>query len=92
MLSLFVPLDKLRLRGALTHISLNDKFSVNNNNYNTVEYCLGKLGLKIPSLVNKDMTMITKFFDGMSTEDSDTQLSLRVSQSINQASKNQIIN
>ena len=73
------PLDKLRWRGASPHISLNNELYTNNNNYDTVEYCLGKLGLKIPSLVNKDMTMITKFFDGMSTEDSDTQLSLRVS-------------
>jgi len=38
---------------------------------------VGKLGLKIPSLVNKDMSLITTFFDGMSIEGPETQLSLR---------------
>ena len=42
-------------------------------------FILGKLGLKIPSLVNKDMSLITTFFDGMSIEGPETQLSLRVS-------------
>ena len=39
---------------------------------------VGKLGLKIPALVNKDMKLITMFFDGLSTEGPDTQLSLKV--------------
>jgi len=38
---------------------------------------VGKLGLKIPALVNKDMSLLTTFFDGMSIEGPDTQLSLR---------------
>ena len=38
---------------------------------------VGKLGLKIPTLVNKDMSLLTTFFDGMSIEGPDTQLSLR---------------
>ena len=39
---------------------------------------IGKLGLKLPSLVNKDVTMIQTFFDAMSTEDKDTQMSVQV--------------
>ena len=38
---------------------------------------IGKLGLKLPSLVNKDVSMIQTFFDAMSTEDSDTQMSVQ---------------
>ena len=34
-------------------------------------------GLKLPSLVNKDVSMIQTFFDAMSTEDSDTQMSVQ---------------
>ena len=39
---------------------------------------VGKLGLKIPALVNKDMKLITMFFDGLSIEGPETQLSLKV--------------
>ena len=39
---------------------------------------IGKLGLKLPSLVNKDVSMIQTFFDAMSTEDKDTQMSVQV--------------
>jgi len=38
---------------------------------------IGKLGLKLPALVNKDVSMIQTFFDAMSTEDSDTQMSVQ---------------
>ena len=38
---------------------------------------IGKLGLKLPSLVNKDVSMIQTFFEAMSTEDSDTQMSVQ---------------
>jgi len=38
---------------------------------------IGKLGLKLPNLVNKDVSMIQTFFDAMSTEDKDTQLSVQ---------------
>ena len=38
---------------------------------------IGKLGLKLPSLVNKDVSMIQTFFDAMSTEDADTQMSVQ---------------
>ena len=38
---------------------------------------IGKLGLKLPSLVNKDVSMIQTFFDAMSTEDRDTQMSVQ---------------
>ena len=31
---------------------------------------IGKLGLKLTTLVNKDVSMIQTFFDAMSTEDS----------------------
>merc|ERR1719483_652930 len=36
-----------------------------------------KAGLKLPALVNKDVSMIQTFFDAMSTEDSDTQMSVQ---------------
>ena len=38
---------------------------------------IGKLGLKMPQLVNKDITIIQTFFEAMSTEDRETQLSVQ---------------
>ena len=38
---------------------------------------IGKLGLKLPALVNKDVSMIQTFFDAMSSEDADTQMSVQ---------------
>ena len=38
---------------------------------------IGKLGLKLPALVNKDVSMIQTFFDAMSSEDTDTQMSVQ---------------
>lgn len=38
---------------------------------------IGKLGLKLPQLVNQDLTIIQTFFEAMSTEDKETQLSVQ---------------
>ena len=38
---------------------------------------IGKLGLKMPQLVNKDITILTTFFEAMSTEDKETQMSVQ---------------
>ena len=38
---------------------------------------IGKLGLKMPQLVNKDITIIQTFFEAMSTEDKETQMSVQ---------------
>ena len=38
---------------------------------------IGKLGLKVPELVNKDTSMLQTFFAAMSGEDRDTQLSVQ---------------
>ena len=37
---------------------------------------IGKLGLKMPQLVNKDITIIQTFFEAMSSEDKETQMSV----------------
>lgn len=38
---------------------------------------IGKLGLKMPQLVNKDISIIQTFFEAMSTEDKETQMSVQ---------------
>ena len=38
---------------------------------------IGKLGLKMPQLVNKDITILQTFFEAMSTEDKETQMSVQ---------------
>ena len=38
---------------------------------------IGKLGAKIPSLVNKDMNVVQTFFEAMSKEDKETQMSVQ---------------
>ncbi|TRY72263.1 hypothetical protein TCAL_11939 [Tigriopus californicus] len=38
---------------------------------------IGKLGLKVPQLVNKDATMIQTFFEAISKEDKETQMSVQ---------------
>ena len=38
---------------------------------------IGKLGLKMPQLVNKDITIIQTFFEAMSNEDKETQMSVQ---------------
>jgi len=38
---------------------------------------IGKLGLKLPTLVNKDVSMIQTFFEAMSGEDRETQMSVQ---------------
>lgn len=38
---------------------------------------IGKLGLKMPQLVNKDITIIQTFFEAMSMEDKETQMSVQ---------------
>ena len=43
---------------------------------------IGKLGLKVPELVNKDISMIQTFFEAITTEDKDTQLSVREAMSL----------
>lgn len=43
---------------------------------------IGKLGLKVPEIVNKDVTMIQTFFEAISTEDKDTQLSVQEAMSL----------
>ena len=43
---------------------------------------IGKLGLKVPELVNKDVTMIQTFFEAISNEDKDTQLSVQEAMSL----------
>ena len=43
---------------------------------------IGKLGLKVPSLVNKDISMIQTFFEAMSTEDKERQISVQESLSL----------
>jgi proteasome component ECM29 len=43
---------------------------------------IGKLGLKVPQLVNKDVTMIQTFFEAMSREDKETQLSVQEAMSL----------
>ena len=43
---------------------------------------IGKLGLKVPSLVNKDISMLQTFFEAMSTEDKERQISVQESLSL----------
>ncbi len=43
---------------------------------------IGKLGLRIPALVNKDSEMLRAFFEAMSTEDPETQLSVQEAMSM----------
>ncbi len=43
---------------------------------------IGKLGLKVPQLVNKDVTVLQTFFDAISREDKDTQLSVQEAMSM----------
>jgi len=38
---------------------------------------IGKLGAKVPALINKDMTVVQTFFEAMSTEDKETQISVQ---------------
>jgi hypothetical protein len=40
---------------------------------------VGKLGRRLPRLVNADISVMQTFFDAMSKEDKETQLSLQVS-------------
>jgi hypothetical protein len=39
---------------------------------------IGKLGRRLPKLVNSDISTMQTFFDAMSREDKETQLSLQV--------------
>ena len=39
---------------------------------------IGKLGRRLPKLVNSDISVMQTFFDAMSKEDKETQLSLQV--------------
>ena len=41
---------------------------------------IGKLGRRLPRLVNADISIMQTFFDAMSKEDKETQLSLQVCQ------------
>ena len=43
---------------------------------------IGKLGLKAPSLVNKDIGMIQTFFEAMTNEDKERQISVQESLSL----------
>jgi proteasome component ECM29 len=43
---------------------------------------IGKLGLKVPHLVNKDVSVIQTFFEAISREDKDTQLSVQEAMSM----------
>jgi len=74
------PENRLSPIGAVIMSALNRLVKEEKDNPKLRGSCyvaVGKLGLKIPSLVNKDMSLITTFFDGMSIEGPDTQLSLK---------------